>query len=504
MPRPFRVALLPTLFLTLSGTAIAHERWVRHELLSDFDRSLFETANATNLGAFGGILILGAVIFALSLRTRRTTPSVGTPRPNLLRLGAATLGVLTGIGLLVPAYDGQFLAPDLVVDSSAAGQLLRVGGGAVGALLIVGLWVRPAAKLLVGLYALALLGLPFEMFDGESVPPLAILNYLDVVGIAVFLALEGRGACSIDERISPRPPTSPAQRAKAVGILRISIGLTLALLGAQKFLLPELPMGVVQNYQDQIYEPIASVTSLSPEGYVFTASLIELTVGFLVLIGVFTRVWIAVVAGLFVITAMIFKSELIGHLPIVGLSVILLIEGAGSLRLDDLVNRWFPTKRVPAIGAQAAGLVVLAALFGSLPSCSPTAVDAAMPQWNGTEQVFSITGEDARCRFEITCATDRVPLNQFFSIETRVFDAATGAPLVGGTLHLDGAMPSHDHGMASQPQTVELEGNRWITNGCKLHMYGEWVFQVQWNSGADADSASFEFPFAATVLGAAL
>ncbi len=501
MPRPPRLALLLLFVLCLPGQAFAHERWVRHALLSDFDRTLFETANPTNLWSLAAVAILGLLLIAQSVRLRKEFTAKREGSSRLSDWGATILGTFAGFGLLVPALDGQFIAPDLVVDSSAAGVALIWGGGLVGVLFLLGLWVRPAAGLLIGLYCLAIVALPFELFDGESVPPVAILNYLDVVGIALFVGMIGRGALSLDRIFFLRPRASATRWSNAVGLLRISLGLTLALLGVQKFLMPELPMGVVQNYQDQIYEPIARITGMSPEIYVFAASVIELTVGLLLLIGVFTRLWTLVVAGLFLTTAMIFRSELIGHLPLFGLAIVLLIEGGGGLRLDDEIRRHMGGAGKGMPNATVASLLLIVTMFGAMPGCAPDSVEASLPQWKGTEHAFSIAGEEGRCRFEIIRQVEPVSLNQFFTLQTRVFDADSGEPLGGGSFQLDARMPDHEHGMASQPLTIGPTENLWRTNGCKLHMYGRWVFQVDWKAEGVEDRASFEFQFTAPERG---
>ncbi len=482
--------------LALASPAIAHERWVRHELLSDFDRSLFETFNVVNLGTLAGVLLLAALLLLLSAKLRARAGAPLAIAPRLSDWATAILGILTGCGLLLLIPAGQFLAPDLQVTGSVAGQVLLSGSALVGVLLVIGLWARVAAWGLLALYLLALIARPFESFDGGAVSLLALLNYVDVVGIAIFIGMLGRGALSLDRRLGTAQPTSADRRRLAVGILRIVLGATLILLGLQKFFLPELPMGVLQNYADQIYQPIARLTGASPEAYVFAASVVETTVGVVVLMGVFTRLWILIVTILFAITAAIFKAELLGHLPLVGVAVVLLVEGAGGLRLDSLLQNRMRSPRVQALTTSMAGLLLL--LCG-LPSCGAEVVVDELPQHELTGA--PLTSESGRYQFELTAAPEAIALGEFFTVSTRILDPQGGAPPTSGALKVNATMPEHGHGMVTLPVTTLGEDGLWLTEGCKLHMFGRWVFELEWQGPQGTERASFEYQFTAPERG---
>ena len=63
---PGRTLPLLLASLLLGGTASAHERWVRHGLLSPFDRSLFESFTALNVATLVGVLLLVAGLWFAS------------------------------------------------------------------------------------------------------------------------------------------------------------------------------------------------------------------------------------------------------------------------------------------------------------------------------------------------------------------------------------------------------------------------------------------------------
>jgi hypothetical protein len=89
-----------------------------------------------------------------------------------------------------------------------------------------------------------------------------------------------------------------------------------------------------------------------------------------------------------------------------------------------------------------------------------------------------------------------VSLNEMFRIETRVQDAATGAALPDAELEVDVGMPHHGHGMTTVPETRREADGRFVTEGCRLHMFGDWELRLQVIAGRevlDQVRAGFEF-----------
>lgn len=72
-----------------------------------------------------------------------------------------------------------------------------------------------------------------------------------------------------------------------------------------------------------------------------------------------------------------------------------------------------------------------------------------------------------------------VPLNQMHSwvITLR---SAEGVPLEGAHISVEGGMPAHDHGLATSPQvTTALGSGRYLLEGVRFHMAGEWLLKLQ-------------------------
>ncbi len=495
-----RLAGAAVLLLTVTAPAVAHERWVAHSLLSEFDRTLFETVCVVNVATLVGILAVGALLLHVSARMRAAA-STKPDRLSRARQWAPTIvGVTFGLGLCLLVLDNRYVAPDLVARGREGDGLVMLAGVA-GLLLMVGFQAKLAGWASLLIFVWALLRRPFQDFDGEAISLVNVINYIDVVGVSIYLGMVGRGALAVDRRLVAESEPSPTSRARAVGLLRIFLGITLVVLGLQKFLVPELPMGVVQHYADMIYEPLRALTGVSPEGYVFTASAVEFTVGVVLILGVFTRAVMVVLFLLFSLTAFLFKGDLVGHLPLAGIVVALFIEGAGAFRVDSLLRAGRGTRepagrsgaRSATQGATALLLLVLggtALLVTS--SCQPSGAVESTPG-------LTATGRAGRFRFVLETQPALPVLNEFFTVSTSVEDLVTGEWVEGGELTFGATMPEHGHGMVTLPETSVGEDGRYLSVGCKLHMHGRWVFHVEFASDAGSDQAELEYPFVATL-----
>lgn len=332
LPRIWSTLLAGLGVCTLGHVAIGHERWVRHELRSQFDRSLFETPGWTNLGALAATVLLIALLWARS--RSQASPSAPGRLGSLRPLAALILRISLGVTLLVFALRGQFLAPDLVGDGSTEARVFLGAAGALGALIVIGLRTRTLGWAALGLILWAVARRPFLPFDALEIRAVDVLNYAEVIGMALYLACIGAGALSLDRALRSEPTLSHERRSAGVTALRVFLGATLLVLGLEKFRNPALPMGVLQNYADQIYEPIRALTGITPEGYVFAAALVECTVGTLLVLGLNTRLLAVVLLVLFSTTAFVFHEDLVGHLPLFGVAICLLIEGPGGFRVS--------------------------------------------------------------------------------------------------------------------------------------------------------------------------
>jgi hypothetical protein len=69
---------------------------------------------------------------------------------------------------------------------------------------------------------------------------------------------------------------------------------------------------------------------------------------------------------------------------------------------------------------------------------------------------------------------------------------ASGIPVDGATLTVNGGMPQHGHGLPTKPQITRALGNGdHLVEGMKFNMGGWWVVKFGINSGVSHDSVVF-------------
>lgn len=277
--------------------------------------------------------LLAAVIWRI-VAYRITPPELPFLEP-VSRLGPwlpRLLGIHAGVSLLAQAATGSYLAPSLGLPDGVTGTLLAVIEGSIGVWLIAGYRIRPAAILLVAAGPVGMLG--------YGIVP--ILERIDLLGIALYLSLLPPD----DSRPGGRVEVGIAHITRAVFGLRILVGSALIILAfTEKLARPELALDFLDRYP--AFNILATIGfDVADLTFVRIAGGIELLFGLLILSGALPQV--AVIAAGIPFNATLFflgASELIGHLPIYGAMLVLLVYGSDP-RLAPAV-RWLPGARRP-------------------------------------------------------------------------------------------------------------------------------------------------------------
>jgi len=118
-------------------------------------------------------------------------------------------------------------------------------------------------------------------------------------------------------------------------------------------------------------------------------------------------------------------------------------------------------------------------------AASPAADDPAAAPW-GVGLTRKGTSE-VRWR----PAGGALPLNEPFSLEVELRDAAAGAPVEGAEVVARCEMPAHGHGMNVEPLSVEVGGGHYRVDGMLLHMTGEWVLALDVIRDGRAEAVTF-------------
>ena len=263
-------------------------------------------------------LIMGAV--ALTAGWRFVGRKLPAHLPLLRPLGRLApwvprlLGIHLGVALLALAVTNAYLAPHLSLDDVPGGVALALVEGAVGVWLISGVMLRPAAFIVVVLGPIGMI------FTGV----LEVVEALETLGVALFLVLIPPGA----DRFGARHVTPPDLH-RPLQLLRVAAGMALVILAfTEKLLAPDLAMRLLEEYPSVDVFGVVGI-EVPAEVYIRIAAATELVLGLLLISGVAVQLAVLVAVVPFNLTLLVFdRYELIGHLPMYGVLLALLIYGS--------------------------------------------------------------------------------------------------------------------------------------------------------------------------------
>lgn len=304
---------------------LAHEKWFVDDP-GAFGADWSFAFEAASLALIAAVAVVALVWHVVGGRMPRPElpflEPVGRLAPWIPRL----LGIHLGVSLLSLAVQDAYLAPNLSLEHVPGGAAIAFAEGLLGVWFITGAWLRPAGlvTLLLGPLAALLAG------------PVAMLEAIDLLGIALFLVVLPPGRDRYGAAVDPPLETVGL----AIFALRVCAGLALVVLAfSEKFANPALAREFIGNYPafdlfDQLGIP------LSADAFIRMAGAIELLFGLLLISGRLPQVAV-IVAGIPFNATLFFlgRTELIGHLPVYGVMLALLVYGS-SRRYADVVPSW--------------------------------------------------------------------------------------------------------------------------------------------------------------------
>jgi hypothetical protein len=290
---------------------LAHEAWFTSDR-PPYDWS-FTTAWPTIL-AIAGAVGVAITWRAIGRRAPRPELRVLEPLGRLAPWVPRLLAIHAGVSLLAQAARGTFLAPSLDLPPDGLGASVRIVEGILGVWLVSGFRVRGAA------FAVAAAG-PLGMAAYGVVP---ILERLDLLGIAVFLAI-----------LPPGPDSWGAARADtavvapAVLLLRVLVGGSLVVLAfSEKLARHDLALVFLERFP--AFNLLRTLgIPVSDVAFVRLAGAVELLFGLLLISGTMPQL-VVLLAGIPFNATLFFlgTDELIGHLPIYGAMLAILVYGS--------------------------------------------------------------------------------------------------------------------------------------------------------------------------------
>lgn len=234
------------------------------------------------------------------------------------------LRVFTGMSFLLTAYEGALVAPHQRVEEAFGIGLLFLQA-VIGIMLIANRWIKYAAVLMLCLHA----GVAYQF------GPLAALEYAIMIGIALFLLFNAVNDPGLRLRFKPY----------SVDMLRIWTGISLVSLAIGEKLAPSaLGQVFLSQYQWNFMEAIG-FTVFSDRMFVLAAGMVEAAIGVMLILGTTVRLAVLALSVMMALSNIVFivqgnneaaLVEFVGHMPIIGVALILLLLGYGQrLRISD-------------------------------------------------------------------------------------------------------------------------------------------------------------------------
>jgi len=307
---------------------LPHETWFT-DARPPFDWSFaFEPASLALIAAAVGIAVAWRIIGA-----RLPRPELPFLRPlgRLAPWVPRLLAIHAGVSLLAQAARGTYLAPGLELSDDAFGTALRIVEGIVGVWLVSGFRIRWAAALVVLAGPLGMLAYGF----------VHVAERMDLLGIALFLALlpPGRDAWGANHE-------GPERIEVAVFGLRALTGGSLILLAfTEKLARPELALEFLDRFP--AFNVLHSLgLNVGDQAFIRMAGSVELLFGLLIVSGRLPQLTV-IAAGIPFNATLFFlgTEELIGHLPIYGAMLALLVYGSNP-ETAKVVNTFPSARRV--------------------------------------------------------------------------------------------------------------------------------------------------------------
>lgn len=315
------------LLMLASADATAHVRWFVDPSATVETFEPYRLTDAAVLVWIAVALILIGASVALDMRLPNVRIVDTKTRHDFIEL----LRVFTGMAMLLTAYEGAIIAPHLIAFGPFGTFLLFAQAG-IGILLIANRFVRQAAILMMLLH----MGVAIKF------GLLAAFEYLIIVAIAVFLLINNLPTAELRERFKPY----------SVDLLRILTGISLITLGfSEKLVGAMMAENFLALYQWNFMQTLG-LEFFTDRLFVLSAGVIEVVFGVILVLGTTTRLNVLALSVVLFASNVLFliqgeneaaMVEFIGHMPVIGVAVILLLLGSGQ-RLK--ITNFLPQRRV--------------------------------------------------------------------------------------------------------------------------------------------------------------
>ena len=308
----------------------AHETW--------FDRGSYPTDWGFAAETLTLALLAGAVVLTVVVRLiARVWPGVDVPAiarlvpfmPFAIRIHLA----MSMVGLLSLGF---YLSPAMDLEADIAGILLGANMAVVAITMATGWKARWGAALLVALG-------PLGMLEFGVWP---VLQRIDLLGLAIYVLIAGPGRWSADRETGAAAEPTLLDHARAVWALKVAAGLALIVVAfAEKLATPDLAVSFLADHPELNVARQIGI-DMSDLEFARFAGAVEVLFGLLLISGALPQAIILIAGIPFNATLWFFgANELMGHLPIYGAMLAVLVYGSDP-RLRPAVSSLLP----PGVG----------------------------------------------------------------------------------------------------------------------------------------------------------
>lgn len=324
------------LFVNMES-AYGHERWFIKGGTHAGERLPLDLTSWLVLAGVSVMVLVAPVADKMNLSRKLDIVSARMRRALPEQIEWRVLGGIVGAALVINSFMGVFLAPELALPGGGSAVFARIVQAAIGLLLFFRVTLS-----LAGILLIATLPLAAAYFSAGALADY-VTEYASL-GVAFFLVgivEQPNWRFAVLDRMG-------LDRSRlenlALTVARAGIGLTFILLALHnKLANPDLALTFLDEYPLN-FMPLLGFTGFSNSHFVFATGITEVAVGLLLAFGVATRFVAATVIALMLLTLGILgRSELVGHLPLIGAALLFLYRGAGPRRLS------LPAWRKPAV-----------------------------------------------------------------------------------------------------------------------------------------------------------
>jgi hypothetical protein len=168
-----------------------------------------------------------------------------------------------------------------------------------------------------------------------------VLQRVDLLGLAFFVLISGAGRWSADFETGRTGDPSVLESARAIWALKVGAGVALIVVAfVEKLANPELALDFLARHPElNVAQQIG--LNMSDLEFARAAGAIEVLFGLLVISGALPQACVLIAGIPFNATLFFFgETELLGHLPIYGAMLVLLVYGSDPVLRDGVRELW--------------------------------------------------------------------------------------------------------------------------------------------------------------------